>query len=45
MEDEYEWSLSYDRHREREMTDLLYDILYGEWYLKKIKKKTPYCQI
>ena len=35
MEDEYEWSLSYERHRERKMTDLLY----GERYLKKIKKK------
>ena len=38
MEDECEWLLSYDRHREREMTDLLYNILYGEWYLKKNKK-------
>ena len=39
MEDECEWLLSYDRHRERKMTDLLYDILYGEWYLKKKLKK------
>ena len=38
MEDECEWLLSYDRHREREMTDLLYGILYSERYLEKIKK-------
>ena len=35
VEDKCEWSLSYDFHREREMTDLLYGILYGEQYLKK----------
>ena len=35
MENECEWLLSYDRHRERKMTDLLYGILYSERYLKK----------
>ena len=36
MEDECERLLSYDRHRERKITDLLYGILYCELYLKKI---------
>ena len=48
MEDECEWSLSYDRHREREMIGLWYRILDSERYLKKKKidatttLKSPY---
>ena len=35
MEDEFDWLLSYDRHCERKMTDLLHDSVYGEWHIKK----------